>query len=229
MIWVIPMCGRFSFSAEIQEIIERFHLAEVTFDYTPRYNIAPGQMIPVIIAHGGVNRLGQLKWGLIPYWAKDEKIAFKTINAKAETVHEKPAFKLAFKRKRCLIPADGFYEWKKTETGKKPMRILLKSGELFGMAGLYDTWTAPDGTKVHTCTIITTKPNALVGQIHDRMPVILRLEDEAVWLNREIEDVDVLRSLLVPYPAEEMRIYPVSPLVGNVKNDSEECIREINH
>jgi putative SOS response-associated peptidase YedK len=224
---VIPMCGRFSFSPEIQQIITRFHIDEVTFDYIPRYNIAPGQMIPAIISHEGKNRLGQLKWGLIPFWAKDEKIAFKTINAKAETVHEKPAFKHAFKRKRCIIPADGFYEWKKTETGKQPMRIILKSGDLFGMAGLYDTWTAQDGSKVHTCTIITTKPNELVADIHDRMPVILRPEDEGIWLDREKQDVELLQTLLVPYPAEKMRAFPVSPLVGNVKNDSEECIREM--
>jgi putative SOS response-associated peptidase YedK len=221
------MCGRYSFSPEIQQIITRFKIDEVTFEYTPRYNIAPSQMIPAIIANEGRNRLGLLKWGLIPFWAKDEKIAIKTINAKAETVHEKPAFKHAFRKKRCIIPADGFYEWKKTNTGKQPMRITLKSEEPFGMAGLFDTWTAPDGTKVHTCTIITTKPNELVVDIHDRMPVILRPEDEEIWLDREKQDVELLQSLLVPYPAEEMRAYMVSPLVGNVKNDSVECIREV--
>jgi putative SOS response-associated peptidase YedK len=227
MILVMKMCGRYSFSPEIQQIIQKFKIDEITFEYTPRYNIAPGQLIPAILAHESKNRLGQLKWGLIPYWAKDEKIAFKTINAKAETVHEKPAFKHAFKRKRCIIPADGFYEWKKTESGKQPMRITMKSGEPFGMAGLFDSWTAPDGTKVHTCTIITTRPNELVGEIHDRMPVILRPEDEAIWLDREKQDLELLQSLLVPYPAEEMRAYPVSPLVGNVKNDSVECIKEV--
>ncbi|GIM45232.1 putative SOS response-associated peptidase YoqW [Collibacillus ludicampi] len=215
------MCGRYSFSPEIQQIIQRFKIDEITFEYTPRYNLAPGQMIPAIIANEGRNRLGLLKWGLIPYWAKDEKIGYKTINAKAETVHEKPAFRHAFRKKRCIIPADGFYEWKKSESGKQPMRITLKSGEPFGMAGLFDSWTSSDGTKIHTCTIITTRPNELVSEIHDRMPVILRPEDETIWLDREKQDVELLQSLLVPYPAEQMRAYPVSPMVGNVKNDTE--------
>jgi putative SOS response-associated peptidase YedK len=183
-------------------------------------------MVLAIIHDGVKNRMGELKWGLIPEWAKDEKIAYRTLNARAETLLEKPAFKIPFQRKRCLIPADSFYEWKKTKTGKQPMRIMLKSKELFSFAGLFDTWAAPDGTKISTCTIITTTPNELVAEMHDRMPVILRREDEAVWLDRSIRDIELLGSLLKPYPAEHMLAYPVSPLVGNVKNDVAECIKE---
>jgi putative SOS response-associated peptidase YedK len=168
-----------------------------------------------------------VRWGLVPSWAQDEKIGYKMINARAETLTEKPAFRRLIERKRCLIPADGFYECKQTEKGKQPMRITMKNGEPFGFAGLYDTWAASDGRKVSTCTIITTQPNELVADIHDRMPVILRQEDEDLWLDRERFDPDLLRSLLVPYDDTEMRTYPVPTLVGNPKNDVPECIEEM--
>jgi putative SOS response-associated peptidase YedK len=222
------MCGRFTLTVPLESLIERFQVDQVPFDYQPRYNIAPGQLITAVIAHEGKNRIGQLKWGLIPSWAKDEKIGYKTINAKAETIQEKPAFRNAFKKRRCIIPADGFYEWKRNEDGsKQPMRILLKDKSIFGMAGLYETWIAPDGQKVHSCTIITTKPNGLMEQIHDRMPVILRPEDEGIWLDREKADLELLQSLLEPYPEEEMFAYPVHHMVGNVKNDVPECIKSL--
>ncbi|GAA4718446.1 hypothetical protein GCM10023228_26340 [Brevibacillus fulvus] len=150
------------------------------------------------------------------------------INAKAETIQENPAFKNLFVRKRCLIPADGFYEWKQTEKGKQPMRIMMKNGELFSFAGLFDTWTKPNGEKLHSCTIITTKPNEIVSDIHDRMPVILRQEDEDLWLDREWFDPDLLGSLLVPFDAGQMRAYPVSTMVGSPKNDVPECIEEVS-
>ncbi|WP_018130190.1 SOS response-associated peptidase [Effusibacillus pohliae] len=220
------MCGRYTLTAEIDQVMTRFGVSTITADYQPRYNIAPGQLIMAVIADSGKRRIGQLKWGLVPFWAKDEKLAFKMINARAETVHEKPAYKHAFQRKRCIIPADGFYEWKATPAGKQPMRITLRSGEIFGMAGLFDTWEAPDGRKVHTCTILTTKPNELMAEIHDRMPVILRPEDEEIWLNRDAYDQDLLLSLCQPFPAEEMRAYPVSQMVGNVRIDSSKCIEE---
>lgn len=221
------MCGRYTLTAEIDQVKTRFRITTVTVDYQPRYNIAPGQMVATVIEDAGERRLGQLRWGLVPFWAKDEKLAFKMINARAETVHEKPAYKHAFQRKRCIIPADGFYEWKTTSDCKQPMRITLKSEEIFGMAGLFDTWAAPDGRKVHTCTILTTKPNELIADIHDRMPVILRPEDEDIWLNRDAYHQDLLLSLCQPYPAEEMRAYPVSKMVGNVKYDQPDCIQEI--
>ncbi|GIQ69206.1 putative SOS response-associated peptidase YoqW [Xylanibacillus composti] len=193
-------------------------------EHVPRYNVAPGQLIPAIVHDGTKNRLGELKWGLVPNWAQDAKGGFKMINARAETVREKPAFRASFQRKRCIIPADGFYEWKETKDRRKqPMRIVLRDRSLFAMAGLYDTWMAPDGSKLSTCTIITTAPNALMRDIHDRMPVILRREDEALWLDRRESNEDRLLALLQPYPADEMEAYPVSPKVGSVKNDDPDC------
>jgi putative SOS response-associated peptidase YedK len=221
------MCGRFTLVTDPEKLMKRFGLDEITFDLKPRYNIAPGQHVPAIIADGGKRRIGQLRWGLVPSWARDEKIGYKMINARAETLSEKPAFRRLFERKRCIIPADGFYEWKQTDRGKQPMRILMKSGEPFAFAGLFDTWTGPDGKKLHTCTILTTQPNEIVADIHGRMPVILRPEDEHIWLDREKFDTDLLRSLLAPYDAGQMRAYPVSHMVGNTKNDLPACIEEI--
>lgn len=224
------MCGRFTITMTFDELLLRFYLDEPTNRYhTPRYNVAPGQMIPAILNHEGKNRIGQLKWGFIPSWSKDEKVGFTAFNARAETLLHKPAFKLPFVRKRCLIPADSIYEWKKTGNSKQPMRIMLKTNEIFTMAGLYDTWTGPDGRKIHSCTIITTTPNSLVASIHDRMPVILHPKDEALWLNRDIQDVNVLLPLLKPFPAEEMKAYPVSSKVGNSKYDVPELIDELNN
>jgi putative SOS response-associated peptidase YedK len=156
-----------------------------------------------------------------------KKTGYKMINARAESITEKPVFRASFQRKRCLIPADSFYEWKKIGTDKQPMRILRKDEGIFSMAGLYDTWTAPDGQKVSTCTIITTTPNELMADIHDRMPVILKLEDEKIWLDRT-QKVENLQALLRPFPAEDMFAYPVSKIVGNVKNDSPECTEALN-
>ncbi|WP_338076103.1 SOS response-associated peptidase [Brevibacillus parabrevis] len=183
----------------------------------PRYNIAPGQLIPAIISDQGKRRLGQLKWGLVPSCAQDEKNEFKMINARAETLTEKPAFRRLYERKRCIVPADGFYEWQQRAGGKQPTRIMMKTEEPFAFAGLYDTWTNPAGKKLHSCTIITTKPNEVVRDIHDRMPVILRQQDEALWLNREHYDADLLQSLLVPYDPAQMRAYPVPSIVGSPK------------
>jgi putative SOS response-associated peptidase YedK len=221
------MCGRFTLIADPVKVMERFLLDEIPFAMQPRYNVAPGQMVPAIIAAGKKRRIGQLRWGLVPAWAADEKIGYKMINARAETLTEKPAFRRLFARKRCMIPADGFYEWKQGEKGKQPMRILMKDGGLFAFAGLFDTWERPDGVKIHSCTIITTKANRVVADIHDRMPVILRREDEELWLDRERYDADLLKSLFVPYDAAQMRAYPVSQMVGNAKNDLPQCIEEI--
>ncbi|QDX94370.1 SOS response-associated peptidase [Brevibacillus laterosporus] len=163
--------------------------------------------------------MGQLRWGLIPSWSKDEKMAYKMINAKAETIREKPSFKNLFIRKRCIIPADGFYEWMKIGNDKQPMRIMVKDKGVFSLAGLYDTWKSPDGGRINTCTIITTKPNTLMADIHDRMPVIIKREDESLWLNRDVQDGELLESLLLPFEEEQMQAYPVSKMVGNVRND----------
>lgn len=207
----------------------RFMLESSTPFYEPRYNVAPGQMIPAIINNGAQNKLGQLRWGLIPSWAKDAKIGYTMINARVETIADKPAFRTSLRSKRCIIPADGFYEWKRTEDGKQPMRIVQKTGQLFAMAGLYDTWVSPEGDKISSCTIITTVPNKTMAGIHDRMPIILKKQDEAAWLDRSIQDVNLLQSLIgQPFPDEELRVYPVTQAVGNVKNDSPENIKEVS-
>lgn len=221
------MCGRFTIVAEAGLLIQRFGIEAIPFEWRPLYNVAPGQPIPAIIEDRGQRRIGQLRWGLVPSWAQDEKIGYKMINARDETLREKPAFRRLLERKRCLIPADGFYEWKKTGNKKQPMRITMRDGQPFAFAGLFDTWIAPDGQRLHTCTIITTRPNEVVAEIHDRMPVILRRQDESIWLDRDRTDVDLLQSLLAPYDAGGMRAYPVSNLVGNAKNDLPECIAEI--
>lgn len=223
------MCGRFTIVVTLEELMERFLLDSVPFAYRPRYNAAPGQPIAAIVAHKGENRIGLLRWGLIPSWAKDEKIGYQTINAKAETLREKPSFAAAFESRRCVIPADGFYEWKRGDErgSRQPYRITLKSGGLFALAGLYDSWTAPDGRKISSCTIITTTANRLMADIHDRMPVILRPEDERIWLDRTQFDARRLQSLLAPYPDEEMTAYAVSPKVGNVANDAPDLIEPL--
>ncbi|TQR38516.1 SOS response-associated peptidase [Brevibacillus brevis] len=221
------MCGRFTLVTNLELWNARFQIEVIPFDMQPRYNIAPGQLIPAIISDQGKRRIGQLKWGLVPSWAQDEKSGYKMINARSETLTEKPAFRRLFERKRCIIPADGFYEWQQRESGKQAMRIMMKTGEPFAFAGLFDTWTSPEGEKLHSCTIITTKPNDVVADIHDRMPVILNEQDEAIWLDREKFDADLLQSLLVPYDHEQMKAYPVPAMVGSPKNDMPECIQEI--
>jgi putative SOS response-associated peptidase YedK len=219
------MCGRYTIIVTLEELLRRYDVSgSIMPSHMPRYNVAPGQMVMSVINDGERNRLGQLRWGLIPEWAKDERVGYKMLNARAETLAEKPAFRNSFQRKRCLIPADSFYDWKQTDKGKQPMRILLKSQEIFSLAGLYDTWTSPDGSKISTCTVITTKSNEMMAEIHDRMPVILRPQEESIWLDREISQTDVLLPLLRPYATDEMYAYPVSDRVGNVRNDDEACV-----
>lgn len=219
------MCGRYTLTVTLEELMVRYMIGETMVPFhRPKYNVAPSQQVFAIINDGHSNRLGELKWGLIPPWADDPKIGFMMLNARAETVASKPAFQKPLRRKRCLIPADGFYEWKTTARGKQPMRIVLKSRALFSMAGLYETWVSPDGTKINSCTILTTTPNHLVAQIHDRMPVILRPEDEPLWLNRMINEPDALAPLLRPYNPDELEAYPVSAAVGNVRNDDSSLI-----
>jgi putative SOS response-associated peptidase YedK len=222
------MCGRYTLTVTLEELMVRYMIGETMVPFhRPKYNVAPSQQVLAIINDGHNNRLGELKWGLIPPWADDPKIGFMMINARAETAASKPAFQKPLRRKRCLIPADGFYEWQTTARGKQPMRIALKSRALFSMAGLYETWISPDGTKINSCTILTTTPNELVAQIHDRMPVILRPEDEPLWLNRMISEPDALVPLLRQYNPDELEAYPVSAAVGNVRNDDYSLIEPI--
>lgn len=223
------MCGRYTLTVTIEELMLRYLTDMPAAGYhAPRYNVAPMQQVMAVVHDGEKNRLGELRWGLVPSWAKDDKFAGKMINARAETLLSKPSFKNLIYRKRCIIPADGFYEWKKKAEGKQPMRIVLKDQSIFSLAALYDTWISPNGEKISTCTIITTEPNRLVADIHDRMPVILHEEDEETWLNRNNQNAEQLMSLLKPFPAENMEAYPVSPAVGNVKNDSKELIKPVN-
>jgi len=214
------MCGRFSF-VDFEGIEERFQIETPTLK--PNYNVAPSQEVAVILNNGS-NHLAHFKWGLIPYWAKDPSIGHKLINARAETVDEKPSFKTCLQRGRCLIVADGFYEWKKEGSTKRPHRITLKDQDIFGFAGLWDTWKSPTGESVNSCTIITTTPNELMEPLHNRMPVILPRDVEQVWLDQSITDSTFLKSLLMPYPADQMIVYEVSPFVNSVKNNGPECL-----
>lgn len=220
------MCGRFTLFAPYYEIIDRFDIesAFAESDYIPSYNIAPSQQVVAIINDGQKNRLGHLRWGLIPPWAKDEKIGYKMINARAETVAEKPSYRKAFQKQRCILPADSFYEWQRRDGEKIPMRIRLKNDELFAIAGLWESWKSPEGKIIHTCTAITTEPNDLMKPIHDRMPVILKRDDEAAWLDPRNADIDFLGNMLMPFDEEQMEAYSVSSAVNSPKNNEESLI-----
>ena len=224
------MCGRFTLTATFEEIIDRFDIAAFLEEenYAPSYNIAPSQAVLAVINDGKSNRMGFLKWGLVPPWAKDSAIGHKMINARAETLSEKPSFRTAFKKKRCLVIADSFYEWKRHEDkSKTPMRIKLKSADLFAMAGIWEAWKSPEGKTLYTCSVITTGPNELMKDIHDRMPVILKPEDEKTWLNPSISDTNDLNKLLIPYDENLMETYEVSSLVNSPRNNTAELIQKI--
>ena len=215
------MCGRFTLFADYEQILERFDV-DVAFDeenYSPNFNVAPSQSVVSIINDGNSNRLGSLRWGLIPKWAENEKIGYKLIDARSETVESKPSFRHAFLKKRCIIVMDSFYEWVAGPDGKIPMRIKMKSDETFGAAGLWESWKNPNGDLIHSCTILTTEANTLVKDIHDRMPVILTRENEKEWLNPSLQDKEVLKSMLIPYDAALMEAYPVSSEVNSPKNN----------
>ncbi|WP_339243261.1 SOS response-associated peptidase [Paenibacillus sp. FSL F4-0243] len=221
------MCGRYTITVTMEELMVRYFANDSTIiHYAPKYNAAPMQQIPAVINTGSSNKLGELRWGLVPTWAKDDKIGNKMINARAESLLEKPSFKRLVSSRRCIIPSDGFYEWKVQGSSKQPMRIMMRDGGIFSMAGLYDIWMDPEGNKLSTCTIITTTPNELMAEIHNRMPVILKPEDETEWLDRGNQDNTSLIKLLKPYDQQLMRAYPVSTAVGNVRNDAKELIEE---
>lgn len=226
------MCGRFTLTATADEIAEAFSwltIPQADMALTLRYNIAPSQPIAVV-PNTGENKLDFFIWGLIPFWAKDPKIGNRMINARSETLAEKPSFKAAYKYRRCLILSTGFYEWKK-EPGSKtkiPHYIQMKSGQPFAFAGLWERWNAPDGSEVLTSTIITTEPNELLKPIHNRMPVILPQSAYEEWLTPGEKAAKDLNALLAPYPASEMQAFPVSTFVNSPANDSPQCIQTIN-
>ena len=222
------MCGRFTLTASPAELAETFAEFTPPDELQPRYNIAPTQPVAAV-ANDGQNKIEYFHWGLIPFWAKDPAIGNRMINARAETLPEKPAFRTAYRRRRCLVLADGFYEWNKAaKDGEKPVKtpfyISLESGEPFAFAGLWETWNSPEEALIRSCTIITTTPNELVAGIHNRMPVILPRAAYEQWLDPAEQSADSLNSLLVPYPASSMRAYPVSRLVNSPSNDRLECI-----
>jgi len=222
------MCGRFSFTQSEKIVAEIFQLASVP-TLSPRYNIAPTQAVPTVLVDSDhKNRhFKMLRWGLIPSWSKDIKIGAKLINARAETVAEKPAFRSAFKRRRCLILADGFYEWQEQEGKKQPFYFRLQDGKPFAFAGLWERWEKGEDEAIASCTILTTESNELMRPIHHRMPVIIEPEDYDKWLDPEVQKPESLQSLLQPYKSEEMTFYPVTTKVNNAKTDSPDCIKKV--
>jgi putative SOS response-associated peptidase YedK len=219
------MCGRYIIKAPVSQLATMFDLIEVP-KLLPRYNVCPTQSVPAVRLNSEKKQrqLAMLKWGLIPGWAKDPTIGNRLINARSDTVAQKPSFRSAFKRRRCLMVADGFYEWQKTNGKKQPFFIGLKDESPFAFAGLWEHWKEPEGEPVESCAIITTDANDLVKDIHNRMPVILKMKDYDLWLDPEQQDPDKLQKLLVPYSAKEMRAYPVSLLVNNPKNNDAKCL-----
>ncbi len=223
------MCGRFTLTVSEFEIYEAFGLEGKSdfSDYLPRYNIAPGQEILSIIHDGTKKRLGPIKWGLVPSWSKDKKIGYKMINARSETAHEKPSFKRLMANKRCLIVADSFYEWKKTEAGKQPKRIYLENRPLFAFAGLWDKWEK-DGEVLFTCTILTKEANSFMSDIHDRMPVILPEGKENEWINPNATDPIERAAFLQEIEISDLAAYNVSNTVNSVKNEEKACIEPLS-
>ncbi len=220
------MCGRFSLKSTIQAIEDEFDIEKVDIPVQARYNIAPSQNVSVVV-FDGVRCLKTFKWGLIPPWAKDPSIGNRMINARAETLTTKISFKNLLKKSRCLVIADGFYEWEKGTTAKNPYYFYLKSMKPFGFAGLWSVWSKPDGEKIFTCTIITVEPNSIVGKIHNRMPAILFKSDYQLWLDNLYSDEKDLIKVLKPYPSEEMGFHKVSRRVNSPSNDNPECVEPV--
>jgi len=218
------MCGRYRLSRRKQIIEEYFDSNSEEQEWSPRYNIAPTQPVPVIRQNpkNPIRELSLLRWGLIPSWAKESSISAKMINARSETAATNPAFRDALKFRRCLLPADGFYEWQRTGKTNQPYCFEIGEGELFAFAGIWDWWRN-GGTMVETCSILTTTPNVVTSAIHDRMPVILDRDSYDLWLDPGMRDVTAASELLKPYDARQMRCYPVSTRINRVANDDEGC------
>jgi putative SOS response-associated peptidase YedK len=226
------MCGRFRIAKKKEILEEAFGVEDVADDedWSPRYNVAPSQSVAVVRqdAVRPVRLLSQMRWGLIPSWAKDANSGFKMINARSETAADMPAFREPLRLHRCLIPADGFYEWKRQGKEKLPYCFTLADEAVFAFAGIWDQWRSPQGPVITTCSILTTTPNRLMQDIHDRMPVILERAAYDLWLDPGLQKVKELQPLLKPYPAEVMRRYRVSQRVNQVKNDDPECAAAID-
>jgi putative SOS response-associated peptidase YedK len=222
------VCGRYKLSRRKQLVDEYFDAVSDETEWTPRYNIAPTQPVPVIRQHPKepVRKLSLMKWGLVPSWSKDLSTAARMINARSETASTLPALRDALKFRRCLIPADGFYEWQRSGKTKQPFCFEIRYGELFAFAGIWDRWQG-GGIAVETCSILTTTPNAVTSAVHDRMPVILGVNNYDLWLDPGMQNVTEVSALLKPYDARLMRCYPVSTRINQVANDDEECSRPV--
>ena len=220
------MCGRYTLIKTQGQIEEEFDVKLTNFDWLASYNIAPTQEV-LTVTNDGERRAELMRWGLVPHWAKDAQIGSRMINAKSETLATKPSFRVAYRKRRCLVLADGFFEWEKEGKSKIPMYICLKSRELFAFAGLWESWTAPSGDIIRSCTIITTEPNHLIEPIHNRMPVILPDEAAALWLDPATEDPNIFAPLLRPFPADSMDAYEVSSVVNSPKNYGPECVEPV--
>ena len=219
------MCGRFTLTDPNVDLAVQFNLPEIP-DMQPRYNIAPTQPVAAVRAtrDGSAREMVMLHWGLIPFWAKDPTIGARMINARSETAAEKPSFRAAFRRRRCLVVADGFYEWQKQNGAKQPFFIHLRDARPFAFAGLWEHWEGPDDSIIESCTLLTCNPNDFLRAVHNRMPVILDPRDYDLWLNPEVQQPNLLQPLLRPYPARELEAYPVSRFVNKPANDSPKCI-----
>jgi len=220
------MCGRYRLSRRAEILASHFYAEYEGMDWEARYNIAPTQTVPAI-RQDPVRRASLMRWGLVPNWTKDVTVGTSMINARSETAAQKPAFKELLQRRRCLIPADAFYEWKRTGKSKQPFCFEMVERESFAFAGLWDSWRTPEGTALETCTILTTKPNGLIADVHDRMPAILPAASYDLWLDPGFRDLAGTTEMLKPYDAGLMRRYPVGECVNSVANDGPECSRAI--
>ena len=220
------MCGRYSLIADLGDLARRFEFDGDWLSFEAAYNIAPTQQALTVRENGEDREAGFMRWGLIPSWAKDPSVGIRMINARAETVAEQPAFRTALRRRRCLVLADGFYEWQRMpgSRAKRPMRIVLKTGEPFAFAGLWEMWRAPAGGRIESCAIITTTANELLKPIHDRMPVMLPRESESLWLDASVDNPGLLAHMLRPYNTDAMDAYEVSTLVNSANNNVPEVL-----
>lgn len=220
------MCGRFTLTADLEAIQQAFDLKTVPDGMPPRYNIAPSQPVAVITNEASAE-LTFYQWGLLPSWSKDRTIASKLINARSETAQDKPSFRSAFKRRRCIIPADGFFEWQQRDGGKVPLFIHFEGRPVFALAGLWEIWRSPEGDEIRTCTILTTEANDFMKPIHNRMPVILDRADYDLWLSPKEEPAQALQPLMRPHDPAHMMAYPVSKMVNYPNNDTPQVIEPV--
>ncbi len=217
------MCGRYTLATPVERLSEEFGFENSSVELPQSYNVAPTQGVAAVLEEDGERHLEMLRWGLIPPWADDPQIGSRMINARSETAPEKPSFRRAFRERRCLIPADGFYEWQRTNGAKQPFYIHMEDGRPFAFAGLWESWGKGGEGEVRTCVILTTEANAVVGEIHERMPVIVAPDAYDVWLDPASER-DELTGLLVPYPEDGMEAYPVSRFVNSPSNNDPRCV-----